>query len=103
MRVAHSYWGAGGVAIELARTRVEPAPSESAVYRCLVRAAVIDPMTRPRRRETWKRWARSAPMELWQLDVVHGFLLADGSSAKALPGLDHHSRVCVSAIPMTRE
>src|SRR5260370_6082046 len=103
MRVAHSYWGAGGVAIELARTRAEPAPSESAVYRCLVGAAVIDPMTRRRRRETWKRWERSAPMELWQLDVVHGFLLADGTSAKALTGVDDHSRYCVSARLMARE
>jgi len=25
-------------------------------------------------------------MELWQLDVVHGFLLADGTTAKALTG-----------------
>ena len=50
MRRAHSYWGARRIAFELARKQVEPAPSESAVYRCLVRAAVIDPMTRRRRR-----------------------------------------------------
>ena len=42
MRRAHSYWGARRIVFELARKRVEPAPSESAVYRCLVRAAVID-------------------------------------------------------------
>jgi transposase InsO family protein len=103
MRRAHAYWGARRIAFELARKRVEPAPSESAVYRCLVRASVIDPMTRRRRRETWKRWERSAPMELWQLDVVHGFLLADGTSAKALTGVDDHSRYCVSARLMARE
>src|SRR5437899_11862967 len=62
MRRAHSYWGARRIAFELARKRVEPAPSESAVYRCLVRAAVIDPMTRRRRRETWKRWERGGPI-----------------------------------------
>jgi hypothetical protein len=61
-----------------------------------VRAAVIDPMTRRRRRETWKRWERAAPMELWQFDVVHGFLLSDGSSAKALTGIDDYSRFCMS-------
>ena len=55
MRRAHSYWGARRIALELARKRVEPAPSESAVYRCLVRTAVIDPMTRRRRRETWTK------------------------------------------------
>jgi hypothetical protein len=36
-------------------------------------------------------------MELWQMDVVGGFLLADGTAAKALTGIDDHSRFCVSA------
>jgi transposase InsO family protein len=103
MRRAHPYWGARRIAFELRRKRLQPAPSESAVYRCLVRAAVIDPVSRRRRRETWKRWERGAPMELWQLDVVHGFLLADGTTAKALTGIDDHSRFCVSARLMTRE
>src|SRR5438128_6639726 len=103
MRRAHSYWGARRIAFELARKRVELAPSESAVYRCLVRAAVIDPMTRRRRRETWKRWERGGPMELWQLDTVGGFLLADGTTAKALTGVDDHSRFCVSARLMASE
>ena len=103
MRRSHPYWGARRIAFELARKGVEPAPSEAAVYRCLVRAAVIDPISRRRRRETWKRWERAAPMELWQLDLVHGFLLADGSTAKALTGIDDHSRFCVSARLMTRE
>ena len=103
MRRAHPYWGARRIAFELTRKGVQPAPSESAVYRCLVRAAVIDPLTRRRRRETWKRWERGAAMELWQLDIVHGFLLADGTSAKALTGIDDHSRFCVSARLMLRE
>ncbi len=103
MRRAHPYWGARRIAFELNRKGVQPAPSESAVYRCLVRAGVIDPMTRRRRRETWKRWERGAAMELWQLDIVHGFLLADGTSAKALTGIDDHSRFCVSARLMLRE
>ncbi len=42
-------------------------------------------------------------MELWQLDTVGGFLLADGSTAKALTGIDDHSRFCVSARLMPRE
>jgi hypothetical protein len=42
-------------------------------------------------------------MELWQLDIVHGFLLADGSTAKALTGIDDHSRFCISAKLMSRE
>jgi transposase InsO family protein len=103
MRRAHPYWGARRIAFEVARKHVEPAPSESGVYRCLVRAAVIDPISRRRRRETWKRWERGGPMELWQLDVVHGFALADGAAAKALTGIDDHSRYCVSARLMVRE
>ena len=37
------------------------------------------------------------------MDVVGGFLLADGTSAKALTGIDDHSRFCVSARLMPRE
>jgi transposase InsO family protein len=37
------------------------------------------------------------------VDVVGGFLLADGRHAKALTGVDDHSRLCVSAELMTRE
>src|SRR6266849_326955 len=103
MRRAKPYWGARRLVLELARKGIQPAPSKSAVYRSLVRAGVIDPLQRQRRRETWKRWERAAPMELWQFDVVHGFLLADGTSAKALTGIDDHSRFCVSARLMARE
>ena len=103
MRRAKPYWGARRLALELKRKGVQPAPSKSAVYRSLVRAGVIDPQQRQHRRDRWKRWERGAPMELWQLDVVHGFLLADGSSAKALTGVDDHSRYCVSARLMARE
>jgi hypothetical protein len=40
---------------------------------------------------------------LWQMDVVGGFLLAGGGQAKALTGVDDHSRFCVSAKLMARE
>ena len=89
--------------IELKRRDVVPVPSESAVYRCLVRAGVIDPNARRRRDEHWKRWEGARPMELWQMDVVGGFLLADGTTAKALTGVDDHSRFCVCARLMPKE
>ena len=38
-------------------------------------------VARRRRDQVWKRWERSVPNELWQMDVVGGFLLADGSTA----------------------
>ena len=87
---------------ELAKRGVCPVPSESAAYRCLVRAAMIDPRVRDRRSRKWKRWERGAPMELWQMDVVGGFPLADGSCAKALTGIDDHLG-CVCARLMARE
>lgn len=46
---------------------------------------------------------RSAAMGLWQMDIVGGFPLADGASAKALTGIDDHSRMCTGAHLMTRE
>jgi transposase InsO family protein len=88
---------------ELAKRGVSPVPSESAAYRALVRAAMIDPHLRDRRSRKWKRWERAAPMELWQMDVVGGFPLADGTSAKALTGIDDHSRMCVCARLMAAE
>jgi transposase InsO family protein len=103
MRRHKPFWGPHRLALELARKGVTPTPSASAIYRCLLRAGVIQPAPRRWRREDWKRWERGAPMELWQLDVVGGFHLADGTTAKALTGVDDHSRFCVSARLMHRE
>ena len=103
LRRSRPYWGPRRLVLELAKRGVDPLPSESAVYRALVRAGVVEGRPRRRRREDWKRWERSAPMELWQMDVVGGFALADGTSAKALTGIDDHSRFCVSARLMPRE
>ena len=64
---------------------------------------MIDAGLRDRRSRNWKRWERAAAMELWQMDVVGGFPLADGTSAKALTGIDDRSRTCVCARLMVRE
>jgi transposase InsO family protein len=103
LRRSRPYWGPRNLVLQLARRGVRPLPSVSAVYRCLVRAGVVEPVRRHARRESWKRWERGRPMELWQVDVLHGFLLADGTSAKALTGVDDHSRFCVLAKLMPRE
>jgi len=102
LRLAHPSWGPRRLVFELAR-RDAPAVSESAAYRALVRLNLIDPAARRPRDRKWKRWERGAPMELWQMDVVGGFVLADGTRVKALTGIDDHSRFCVSARLMTRE
>ena len=103
LRRAHPFWGPRRLAFELAKRGVDPVPSESAVYRALVRLNLIDPSVRRPRDRKWKRWERGAPMELWQMDVVGGFVLADGRRAKALTGVDDHSRFCISAFLMLRE
>jgi transposase InsO family protein len=103
LRRSRPYWGPRRLVFELAKRGVSPVPSESAAYRALLRAAMIDPHLRDRRSRKWKRWERGAPMELWQMDVVGGFPLADGTSAKALTGIDDHSRLCVCARLMARE
>ena len=119
IRAAHPGWGPRRIAFELGRRDhgADPGgdpgvdleadlgvvPSESAVYRALVRLNLIDPSGRRRRDRKWKRWERGAPMELWQMDTVGGFVFADGSRAKALTGLDDHSRFCVAAHLMVRE
>jgi transposase len=103
MRRANPFWGPRRIVAQLCRAGVDPLPSESGVYRCLVRAGLIAPVRRARRSEAFRRWERAAPMELWQMDVVGGFHLADGTSAKALTGIDDYSRFCVSAWLMPRE
>lgn len=105
MRRAHPGWGPRRILYELSRVAGPQGsvPSRSAIYRCLVRAGLIEPQARRRRDEHWKRWERGEPMELWQMDTVGGFLLADGRRAKALTGIDDHSRFCVSAFLMLRE
>ena len=101
LRLAHPSWGPRRLSFEL--TRRGMAVSESAAYRALTRLNLVDPGARRPRDRKWKRWERGAPMELWQMDVVGGFVLADGTRAKVLSGVDDHSRFCVSAHLMTRE
>jgi transposase InsO family protein len=101
LRLAHPTWGPRRLSFELAK-RGSPV-TESAAYRALARLNLIDPAARRPRDRKWKRWERGTPMELWQMDVVGGFALADGTRAKALTGVDDHSRFCISARLMTRE
>jgi transposase len=66
LRRSRPYWGPRRLVFELARRRVAPLPSESAAYRALVRAGMVDPGDRDRRSRKWKRWERGASIKLWQ-------------------------------------
>jgi hypothetical protein len=41
-------------------------------------------------------------MTLWQLDIVGGAFLSDGTEAKVVIGVDDHSRYCVIASVVPR-
>jgi transposase InsO family protein len=97
VRRAHPAWGADRIRYQLRKDGVLPVPGRTSIYRALVRNKLMSPAQRKRRRADYKRWERSRPMELWQMDVVGGFHLADGTELKAVSGIDDSSRFVVSA------
>jgi transposase len=101
-RRTHPGWGPRRLVHEAERAGLSPVPSRSGVYRALLRAGLIDPGARRPRDRRWKRWERARPMELWQMDLVGGMGLTDGSELKILTGVDDHSRYCVVAALMRR-
>jgi transposase InsO family protein len=102
LRDAHPGWGPRTIQNRLAREGVHPVPGRTSIYRCLVRHNRITPQARKRKRGDYKRWERSRPMELWQMDVMGGVRLGDGDEAKVITGIDDHSRFCVSALVVAR-
>ena len=95
LRRDHPRWGPLLIVHELAKAGVVPVPSRMSVYRVLVRHGLIEPQPRKRPKESYRRWERDAPMALWQIDIVGGAFLADGTEAKIVTGVDDHSRYCV--------
>ena len=102
LRRQHPYWGPARIAHRLRRDGIDPVPSHMGIYRALVRHGLIVANQRRKRLRDFKRWERGRPMELWQLDVVGGVLLQDGTECKVLTGIDDHSRFVVVAGIMTR-
>jgi transposase InsO family protein len=101
-RREHPRWGPVRIAHELGRLGVVPVPSRMSVYRVLVRHGLIEPGPRKRPRDSYLRWERDEPMALWQMDIVGGMFLADGTEAKIVTGVDGHSRYCVIASVVAR-
>ena len=97
LRREHPGWGPRRIAHELARRGGDAVPSRSAIYRCLKRHQLIELRRRRKRREEFRRWERERPMELWQMDVMGGVVLDDGTELKLVTGIDDHSRFCVAA------
>jgi transposase InsO family protein len=102
IRRAHPVWGADRIGYQLTRDGVSPVPGRTSIYRALLRNGLVVPGQRKRRRAEYRRWERARPMELWQMDVVGGFHLADGTELKAVSGIDDSSRFGVSATLVRR-
>ncbi|SCE96011.1 Transposase InsO and inactivated derivatives [Micromonospora echinospora] len=102
LRRDHPRWGPRRLRFEAGRRGVTPPPARATVYRILRRNNLVLAVPRKRRREDYRRWERPEPMELWQMDIVGGVLLADGTEAKVVTGLDDHSRYCVIATVVRR-
>jgi transposase InsO family protein len=95
MRREHPRWGPARLVYELGKAGVSPVPSRMSAYRALVRHGLVEPGVRRRRKDSYRRWEREAPMALWQLDIMGGAFLGDGTEAKIVTGVDDHSRYCV--------
>jgi transposase InsO family protein len=101
LRRAHPKWGPKRLVFEMGR-RGQGTVTRSTVYRVLVRNGLIEPKSRRRRRQDYKRWERPVAMQLWQLDVTASAFLADGREVKIVTGIDDHSRYCVIARAVMR-
>ncbi|HEY1763035.1 MAG TPA: DDE-type integrase/transposase/recombinase [Acidimicrobiales bacterium] len=96
-RRAHPTWDPRTLATKLLDEFVERVLSRAAICRALVRHKLIVPVPRKRSKDSYKRWERTRPMELWQMGVVSRIYLNDGSQFHCITGIDDHSRFCVSA------
>lgn len=102
LRRKHPRWRPVRLVHELGRLGVDPVPSRMSVYRALVRHGLIEPKQRRGDRRQFRRWERDEPMALWQMDIVGGLFLVDGSECKVVTGVDDHSRFCVIASVVKR-
>ena len=104
MRRQHPRWGAKRIRMELLKTPSagETVPAVATINRILIRLGLVRPRKRKRPKDSYQRWQRPGPMQLWQLDIVGGVWLVNEANgemreAKVVTGVDDHSRYCVSA------
>ena len=102
IRRKHPGWGPLRILHELGKKGIDPLPGRTSVYRCLKRHNLIELRRRKKRRDEFRRWERERPMQLWQMDLMSGVMLDDGTDLKVVTGVDDHSRFCVAAGLVTR-
>ncbi|BCJ29585.1 IS481 family transposase [Actinocatenispora sera] len=109
MRRAHPRWGAKRIRMQLLRRPLEDVvvPSTATINRILTRQGLVRPRPRKRPRDSYVRWQRPGPMQLWGVDIVGGIWLINPATgarreAKVVTGVDDHSRFCVMAAVVER-
>ena len=108
----HPRWGSRRIRLESLRCRC---PGRTRPWRCPRVDDRPDPdpawllrqWPRKRPKESFKRFQRPAPMQLWGIDIVAGVQLVDTVTgelreAKLVTGIDDHSRFCVMATVVER-
>jgi transposase InsO family protein len=109
----HPRWGSRRIRLELLRKPLPwqdeaiAVPSERTIDRILVRHGLLRQRPRKRPRESYQRFERPGPMQLWGIDIVGGVRLVNTApgvlrEAKIVTGVDDHSRFCVMAAVVER-
>jgi transposase InsO family protein len=108
MRREHPRWGSRRIRLEMLRKPASRTaggivvPSERTIDRILHRQGLLRARPRKRPRESYVRFERPGPMQLWQMDIVGGLRLVSPVTgelreAKVVTAVDDHSRYCVIA------
>jgi transposase InsO family protein len=104
MRRKHPRWGSKRIRMQLLRSLAPDlvVPSARTINRILLRHGLAQPRPRKRPRDSFIRFERPAPMQLWQVDIVGGLWLVnpvtgEAREVKIVTGVDDHSRFCVMA------
>ena len=108
MRREHPRWGSRRIRLEMLRkpgpwaTESLVVPSERTIDRILHRQGLLRARPRKRPRDSYVRFERPGPMQLWQMDIVGGLRLVsvvtgELREAKVVTAVDDHSRYCVIA------
>jgi transposase InsO family protein len=101
LREAHPRWGGRKLARRLRDLGVDGVPAVSTVTEVLRRHGKLDPAETVKH-QPFKRFERSAPNELWQMDFKGHFPM-DHGRCHALTVLDDHSRYSIGLIGCANE
>ena len=108
MRREHPRWGSRRIRLEMLRrpgpwaAETLEVPSERTIDRILHRQGLLRARPRKRPKDSYLRFERPGPMQLWQMDILGGIRLVSPVTgelreAKVVTAVDDHSRYCVIA------